>query len=234
MTGIGRSGESIADKPLHGIGLRIAYREALTWWPIGATDMTTDHDFEDLVRTRTARTGESYAAARALLTKPARGETFEIGTSEHGTTVYRIYTKLQTPEKGWSGLAIPSELLGIRGRLWLRGTLQGHRFWVAAQPMGDGNHWVTVNRQMRSEMGLVGDEAVEAVFGRAAGPRPLEVPEALERALESRADARALFERMSHNHRKEYINWISEAKRQATRTRRAGEAVDRIVATGGR
>ncbi len=196
--------------------------------------MTRDRDFKDLVRTRMAKTGESYAAARAQLVKPAGGETFESGTTEDGTTVYRMHTKLQTPEKGWSGLAIPSDLLGTRARLWLRGTLQGHPFWVAAQPMGDGNHWVTVNRQMRAGMGLAGDEEVVTVFVQAAGPPALTVPEELERALESRPDARALFEGMSHNHRKEYINWVGEAKRAETRSRRASEAMDRIVASNGR
>jgi hypothetical protein len=145
-----------------------------------------------------------------------------------------MYTKLQTPEKGWSGLAIPSEFLGVRGRVWLRGALEGHAFWVSAQPMGDGNHWVAVNRQMRAEMGLVGDEEVEAIFSQVEGPPPLAVPEELQRALDARPEARELFERMSHNHRKEYINWVSEAKRQETRARRAGEAMDRIVSSGGR
>ena len=99
--------------------------------------MTRDRDFKDLVGTGMAKTGESYAVARAQLTKPSRGEMFESGTAEDGTAVYRMYTRLQTPEKGWSGLAIPSDLLGTRARLWLRGTLQGHPFWVAAQPMSE-------------------------------------------------------------------------------------------------
>lgn len=30
--------------------------------------------------------------------------------------VFGMTTKLQTPKRGWSGLAIPSELLGRRGR----------------------------------------------------------------------------------------------------------------------
>ena len=196
--------------------------------------MTRDRDFKDIVPTRMARTSESYAAARAQLTKPLRGETFETGTSTDGATVFRMQTKLQTPEKGWSGLAIPSDFLGVRGRVWLRGTLEGHPFWVAAQPMGDGNHWVTVNREMRAEMGLVGDEEVEAVFVQADGPPELTVPDDLRRALESHGEARALFERMSHNHRKEYIRWVSEAKRPETRARRARQAVDRIIASDGR
>jgi bacteriocin resistance YdeI/OmpD-like protein/uncharacterized protein DUF1905 len=196
--------------------------------------MTRDRDFKDLVRMRMAKTGESYAAARAQLSRPPRGEIFETGTSADGATVYRICTKLQNPEKGWSGLAIPSDFIGVRGRVWLQGTLEGHPFWVSAQPMGDGNHWVTVNRQMRAEMGLVGDEEVEAVFVRADGPPELSIPAELDRAFESRGDARELFDRMSHNHRKEYIRWVSEAKRPETRSRRAGEAVERIVATDGK
>ena len=196
--------------------------------------MTRDRDFKDIVPTRMARTSESYAAARAQLTKPLRGETFETGTSTDGASVFRMQTKLQTPEKGWSGLAIPSDFLGVRGRVWLRGTLEGHPFWVAAQPMGDGNHWVTVNREMRAEMGLVGDEEVEAVFVQADGPPELTVPDDLRRALESHEEARALFERMSHNHRKEYIRWVAEAKRPETRARRASQAIERIIASDGK
>jgi hypothetical protein len=196
--------------------------------------MTRDRDFKDIVPTRMAKTSESYAAARAQLTKPLRGETFETGTSTDGATVFRMQTKLQTPEKGWSGLAIPSDFLGVRGRVWLRGTLEGHPFWVAAQPMGDGNHWVTVNREMRAEMGLVGDEEVEAVFVQADGPPELTVPDDLRRALESHAEAQALFQRMSHNHRKEYIRWVAEAKRPETRARRASQAIERIIASDGK
>ena len=50
-----------------------------------------------------AKTGEAYAAARAQLTKPARGERFETAVAGDGSPVFRMFTKLQTPEKGWSG-----------------------------------------------------------------------------------------------------------------------------------
>jgi hypothetical protein len=196
--------------------------------------MTRNRDFKDIVRARMARTGESYAAARAQLTTPARGETFETGTAEDGTTVYRMFTKLQTPTKGWSGLAVPSDLLGLRRRVWLRGTLEGNPFWVSAQPMGDGNHWVTVNRQMRAEMGLVGDEEVEAVFVMEDGPPDLEVPEDMRLALQGSREAAALWEGMRHNFRKEYRRWIAEAKRPETRARRVGQAIERIIETEGR
>lgn len=143
-------------------------------------------------------------------------------------------TKLQTPEKGWSGLAVPSEFLGISRQAWLRGTISGFSFWASAQPMGDGNHWVTVNREMRAEMELVGDEEVEVEFTIAGGPPQLDLPEDLRRALDANPGDRTLFDQMSHNHRKEYLRWISEAKRPETRSRRIAVTVEEVIATLGK
>jgi hypothetical protein len=191
--------------------------------------MTRDRDFKDLVRARMSKTGEAYTAARSQLTKPHRGERFEKGAAADGTVVFGMFTKLQTPEKGWSGLAVPSDYLGRRNRAWLRGTINGHEFWVSAQPMGDGNHWVTVNRQMRAAMGLVGDEEVEVRFVIADGPPALEVPPDLLAALGKVPGAKAAFDHLSHNHRKEYLLWIAEAKRDETRTRRIADTIRRLT-----
>jgi hypothetical protein len=84
--------------------------------------MTTDRHGTDGRGGRSTAAGEVYAAARAQLTKPARGEWFETDAADDGSAVFRMFTKLQTPEKGWSGLAVPSEFLGLRRRVWLRGT----------------------------------------------------------------------------------------------------------------
>ena len=46
-------------------------------------------------------------------------------------------------------------------------------------------------------------------------PREVDVPADLEAAFDD--EARAAFERMSYTHRKEYADWIEEAKRPETR-----------------
>lgn len=64
---------------------------------------------------------------------------------------------------------------------------------------------------------------------RAGGGRPrpeLEVPEDLEEALAGNAAARATFEGFSYSHRKEYVEWITEAKREATRRKRLATTVE--------
>jgi uncharacterized protein YdeI (YjbR/CyaY-like superfamily) len=50
--------------------------------------------------------------------------------------------------------------------------------------------------------------------------RVVDVPAELEASLARDAVARGAFERLSDSHRKEYVQWIEEAKREETRRRR--------------
>jgi uncharacterized protein YdeI (YjbR/CyaY-like superfamily) len=60
-----------------------------------------------------------------------------------------------------------------------------------------------------------------------AAKRPaLPVPDALAAALRKNAAARRAFEGMSPSHRREYCEWIAEAKREETRDRRVAQAVE--------
>jgi uncharacterized protein YdeI (YjbR/CyaY-like superfamily) len=43
-------------------------------------------------------------------------------------------------------------------------------------------------------------------------------------------ETRAAFDRMSYTHRREYVEWIDEAKREDTRRRRIAKAVELIGA----
>ncbi|HEX8691208.1 MAG TPA: YdeI/OmpD-associated family protein [Longimicrobium sp.] len=58
-------------------------------------------------------------------------------------------------------------------------------------------------------------------------PRPeAEVPGDLAAALEENEQARATFERFSPSNRREYVDWITEAKSEATRQKRLAQAVE--------
>lgn len=68
----------------------------------------------------------------------------------------------------------------------------------------------------------------EGGAGKAAAAeksRTLEVPAALTKALKTNAKARATFEGFSYSHRKEYVEWISEAKTEPTRDNRVATTV---------
>jgi uncharacterized protein YdeI (YjbR/CyaY-like superfamily) len=60
---------------------------------------------------------------------------------------------------------------------------------------------------------------------RKPAPKTVNVPPVLAAALKKSAQARAGFEALSPSHRREYIEWITEAKSEETRKRRLEQAI---------
>lgn len=61
-------------------------------------------------------------------------------------------------------------------------------------------------------------------------PRRVRVPSDLAQALADDADAKEAFARLSFTHRREYVEWVQEAKRPETRRRRVEQTVERVRA----
>ncbi|MDH0866377.1 YdeI/OmpD-associated family protein [Mitsuaria sp. GD03876] len=71
------------------------------------------------------------------------------------------------------------------------------------------------------------EDGVKARPARPATPKPPpEVPEDLAAALRANAAARKTFEGFPPSHRREYIEWIVEAKKAETRERRLAQTVE--------
>lgn len=61
-------------------------------------------------------------------------------------------------------------------------------------------------------------------------PRRVRVPRDLARAFDADPEARDAFARLSFTHRREYVEWVLEAKRPETRERRIRQAVEQVRA----
>lgn len=61
---------------------------------------------------------------------------------------------------------------------------------------------------------------------KAAGKRTIEAPADLKRALAKCKPAQKTFDAFSYSNRKEYVEWIEEAKREATREKRIATAIE--------
>ncbi len=60
-------------------------------------------------------------------------------------------------------------------------------------------------------------------------PKIVVVPEDFAAAMEKNPAAKMVFEKYAYTHRKEYVQWIEEAKRAETRTRRIEKALEMLV-----
>ncbi len=72
-------------------------------------------------------------------------------------------------------------------------------------------------------------DTVSVVVRLDTAPRELDVPDALQRALDAHEGARAAWPTLSHSCRRAYADWIADAKREATRDARVAKALGMIA-----
>src|SRR5262249_40724802 len=72
-------------------------------------------------------------------------------------------------------------------------------------------------------------EGVKVPKAKPKPKKPLKVPSYFGLALKKNATAITTFESLSPSHKREYIEWISEAKTEATREKRVATALEWLV-----
>ncbi len=133
---------------------------------------------------------------------------------------------------GWVCLDIPqnvSAMLGRRGRVPVTGTINGFPIRNSLFPTGAGGHFMMVNKEMHRGASVGVGDRVEVILEVDTSPRVLKVPEDLSQALSQHPEARASFESLSYSHKKEYVDWIEDAKQSETRARRIEETVAKLT-----
>jgi uncharacterized protein YdeI (YjbR/CyaY-like superfamily) len=91
-----------------------------------------------------------------------------------------------------------------------------------------GIGYVVVNRNVKKATGVDAGERVRVAMELDAQPRTVRVPADLRGALAGDPEAQAAFRKMSYTHRREYVDWVQEAKRPETRARRVAGTVERV------
>jgi hypothetical protein len=116
-----------------------------------------------------------------------------------------------------------------KARAPVRGRVNGVEFRTTVA-VYSGVGLIGFNKSLREQAGIeIGDE-VTVELERDDEPREVEVPPVLEHALAGDPVAAAAFDALSYTHRREYAEWIAQAKRDETRERRATKAVGMLKA----
>jgi uncharacterized protein YdeI (YjbR/CyaY-like superfamily) len=89
---------------------------------------------------------------------------------------------------------------------------------------------MVVNAKIRAGANLKGGEMVSVTMGRDEEPRTVEPSADFARALKANRQARATWDGLSYTHRREYAQWIEEAKKPETRERRIAKSVEALAA----
>jgi hypothetical protein len=119
--------------------------------------------------------------------------------------------------------------IGAKHRSRVRGTFGGAPFRSNLVSMG-GGLLLGVHKATVEAAGVAIGDTVKIVMEPDAEPlRNDVVPPELAAALKTNPAARAAWEQLAPSHRREYVGYITEAKKPETRARRANGSIERMV-----
>jgi hypothetical protein len=119
------------------------------------------------------------------------------------------------------------EAFGTRARVPVCGTINGVSYRRSIMNMGSG-HMMVVNRELREAANVKAGDTVKIVMQRDTAQRVVEVPPDFKKALSGSKQAKSLFDKLSYTHQKEYVRWITGAKREETRKSRIARAIEML------
>ena len=99
--------------------------------------------------------------------------------------------------------------------------------------MGTECHLLLVLKSIREQAGKTFGDEVKVTVEADAEERVVAVPAELKRVFQSEKEARAVFEKLSYTHQKEYVVWITEAKKEETRQKRIAKTIEMLKKKAG-
>jgi hypothetical protein len=144
----------------------------------------------------------------------------------------RFQTTLQVEGRTATFFEVPLDVPAVFGRARppVRVTIGGHTYRSTIAVYG-GRYFLPLNRQNREAAGVAAGDEVTVELEPDTEERTVNVPDDLRAALDADVEARAAFDSLSYSHRKEYSEWIAEAKREETRRRRLEQTLERLRST---
>ena len=118
--------------------------------------------------------------------------------------------------------------LGAGKRVPVRVTLNGAKYRSTIAVYG-GRYYLPARKEVRDAAKLVVGGRAKVSLEVDTAPRTVVVPADLARAL-SAAKLRSGFDAFSFSHRKEFVEWITSAKRAETRSARIPKVVAQVRA----
>ena len=172
------------------------------------------------------------ATKKAATKKTGAKASVEAGASKSSIKRFRALVR-RGEDSEVCAIDIPFDVektYGARGRVPVRGTLNGAPYRSSLFRMGGDCHFMVVNRKMREASGVTGGETVPVTMERDTEPRVITPPPDFARALKANKDAAATWAKLSYTHQREHVEHLEGAKKPDTRQRRIEKSIELLAA----
>ena len=94
--------------------------------------------------------------------------------------------------------------------------------------MGTDCHILGIRKEIREQVSKTFGDELAITVEPDTELRAVEAPAELKKAFRTEKEAKALFEKLSYTHQKEYVTWINEAKKEETRLNRVAKTIEML------
>ena len=143
---------------------------------------------------------------------------------------YRFQATIHTADGGGAYVLFPYDVekeFGTKARVPVQATFDGVPYRGSLMKYGHAQHMLGILKGIREQIKKQPGDTVQVELQRDAATRTLTVPPELEKALKQ-AGLQGFFDSLSYTHRKEYAQWIAEAKKEETRVRRVEKTIEML------
>jgi hypothetical protein len=143
---------------------------------------------------------------------------------------YRFTATIQPNSGGAPFVFFPYDTkqeFGTRAQIRVKASFDGVSYSGALVKYGPPQHMLPVMKNICEQIGKGPGDRVSVVIERDESVRTIEIPAALK-AMLKKEGLLPVFEKLSYTHRREYIRWITEAKKEETRITRQVKAIDML------
>jgi Bacteriocin-protection, YdeI or OmpD-Associated/Domain of unknown function (DUF1905) len=143
---------------------------------------------------------------------------------------YRFKARIESAGGGGACIHFPYDVekeFGTRGRVPVKATFDGVPYTGSMVKYGAPQHMLGILKSIREQLGKRPGDLVDVTIVKDESERIVEVPPNFE-ALLKKEKVWGIFDNLSYSHKKEYVRWISEAKREETRAARLEKSVQML------
>jgi len=141
---------------------------------------------------------------------------------------YSFTAKIEPGPGGGAFVTFPYDVekeFGVKGRVPVKATFDGFAYSGSLMQCGGPQHMLGILKAIREQAGKQLGDTVRVQVWRDDSQRTVEIPSDLARLMNEHGVSE-FFDSLSFTNRKEYCRWITEAKKQETRSARLAKSID--------
>lgn len=121
------------------------------------------------------------------------------------------------------------ELYGVKGQVKVKALIDGKvTYRGSLAKMATPCHVLGITQAIRKELGKELGDTIHIVLEQDLVPREVILPEEVIALFSKHPKAKAFFDTLSYTDRKEYIVWITSAKREETKNNRLNLLIEKL------